>query len=279
MDRIAAARQAYAEELRFVAHIRSEAVVRAFATVPRERFLGPPPWRVLGEDRSYWTVSGDDPVQAYHNILFALDETRELNNGQPQFLAGLFDLLDIRPWDTVFHIGAGVGYYTAILAELASQGHVIGAEVDPELAQRAQENLAERNNVAIVAADGASYDPGPVDVIFVNAGATHPLPGWLAALNPGGRLMLPLTTERWDGIVVQIVRIGTGASYAAKRVSGVGIYPCTSARNPTVERALARALGQGGARFIRSLRLDAHVAQPNCWLHGDGFCLSTDPIS
>jgi hypothetical protein len=37
------ARWAYAEELRFTTHMRSEAVLSAFSTVPRERFLGPGP--------------------------------------------------------------------------------------------------------------------------------------------------------------------------------------------------------------------------------------------
>ena len=36
----------YAEELRAVANLQSEALVRAFATVRREHFLGPGPWQV-----------------------------------------------------------------------------------------------------------------------------------------------------------------------------------------------------------------------------------------
>ena len=42
------ARRRYAEELKYVAHIRSDAIVRAFAKVPREKFLGPGPWRIVG---------------------------------------------------------------------------------------------------------------------------------------------------------------------------------------------------------------------------------------
>ena len=44
---IAEARRRYAEELRFTAKVGSRAVIDAFATVPRERFLGPGPWRIL----------------------------------------------------------------------------------------------------------------------------------------------------------------------------------------------------------------------------------------
>src|ERR1700674_2601284 len=40
------ARHRYAEELRFTARVSSPAVVGAFATVPREFFVGPGPWRI-----------------------------------------------------------------------------------------------------------------------------------------------------------------------------------------------------------------------------------------
>lgn len=276
--RITAARRAYAEELRFVAHMRSDAVIQAFAAVPRERFLGPGPWLVMDDDRTYWRTPDRDPVHVYHNVLLAIDASRQLNNGHPQFWAQLLDRLDLRRGDTVFHIGAGVGYYTAIQAELVGPaGHVIGVEIDAGLAERARSNLADRPNVAIMAADGATHDPGPVDAIVVNAGATHPMPHWLAALRPDGRMLLPLTTERSDGIVLRIERLGDGTAFAAEVVSGVGIYPCSGAREPEANRALVRALAGGGRRFIRSLRLDAHAAEASCWLHGEGFCLSIVP--
>ena len=45
-DAVEQARHGYAEELRFTAKVSSRAVVKAFATVPRERFVGPGPWRI-----------------------------------------------------------------------------------------------------------------------------------------------------------------------------------------------------------------------------------------
>jgi protein-L-isoaspartate(D-aspartate) O-methyltransferase len=119
---IPTARAAFAEELRFVAHVRSERVVAAFATVPREVFLGARPWQVEDFTEGYWQVPGDDPAAAYHNVLFAIDATHHLNNGHPEFWARLLDKLAIRAGERVFHVGAGVGYYTAIMAELASPG-------------------------------------------------------------------------------------------------------------------------------------------------------------
>src|SRR6516162_4931819 len=61
-DPIAAARHGYAEELRCTASIREPAVVKAFATVPREHFLGPGPWRILSpmSTAKYWTTDNAD---------------------------------------------------------------------------------------------------------------------------------------------------------------------------------------------------------------------------
>jgi protein-L-isoaspartate(D-aspartate) O-methyltransferase len=287
-DRLEAARRSYAEELRFVARVRSEAVIGAFATVPRETFLGPGPWSIMsgimGDEQIYWPTSDANPAHLYHNVLVAIDPSRRLNNGQPQFWARLLDALDLRSGDKVLHVGAGTGYYTAILAELVGPtGRVLGTEVDSELADRARHALANRPNVEMANTNGAVFDPGAVDAIIVNAGVTHPMPVWLSALNPGGRMLMPLTTERWDGIVLRIERVGAGPAFAAGVVSDVGIYPCVGAREQGAERAVVRALAAGGQRFIRSLRFDRHKPGHSCWLHGDGFCLSldlprTDPV-
>ncbi len=273
---IETARYAFAEELRYVAHVRSDRVIAAFATVPRERFLGPPPWQVYDHADGYWQVPGDDPSAACHNVLFAIDAARELNNGHPEFWARLLDRLDIRAGDKVFHVGAGLGYYTCIMAELAgADGAVVAVEIDPALAERARANLASRKNVEVIAADGALFDPGPVDVIVVNAGATQPMPVWLGALLPGGRLLLPLTAEGGLGTVFRIERLATPDGFAAAAVSGVRIFPCSGARSAPAARLLARALADGGQRFVRSLRLDPHAREDTCWLHGEGHCLST----
>src|SRR5580704_17550646 len=54
---IATARRWFAEELRHTAHVCSESVIEAFATVPREHFAGPGPWRILSPMHlaGYWT--------------------------------------------------------------------------------------------------------------------------------------------------------------------------------------------------------------------------------
>src|SRR5205814_1149155 len=121
---------------------------------------------------------------------------RALNNGQPSFIAFLISLGEIQPGEHVAHIGAGVGYYTGVIAHLVKPGSTVTAiEYEPSLAARAAKNLASDPAVRVIAGDGTTVPFDPADVIFVNAGATHPPDHWLDRLNDGGRLILPLTTS------------------------------------------------------------------------------------
>ena len=124
MNDIAACRQFYAEELRAAAHLRSEALVGAFATVRREDFLGQGPWQVLisweSGASSYRTTVDDDPRHLYHNVLVAIDAARSLNNGHPSALAGWFEQLDLRAGDHVVHVGCGTGTTPPFLRKLSA---------------------------------------------------------------------------------------------------------------------------------------------------------------
>lgn len=280
------ARRCYAEELRFYAHVSSETVVRAFAAVPREEFLGPGPWHILKYDTSgYWTTPDADPRHLYHNVLVAIDHERGLNNGQPGFWAYLLDRLDIEPGEHLLHIGTGVGYYSAIQAEIVGAGgRVTGLEVDPELAARAKVNLADRSNVEVIAGNGLAYRPERADVIIVNAGVTHPQDHWLDSLPVGGRLLVPLTlgfNDFADGGYLRVTRHEAG--FAARFISRVGIYPASNGRDAEAEERLRQAfkrMGYGQAKTqVNSLRRDRHEEDDDCWLHAPTFCLSKRALS
>ena len=283
MDPLHPIRTRFAEELRRVAGVRSQALVRAFATVRREDYLGPGPWRLLDgatPGGGYRTSPDDDPRHLYQDLLVAIDEKRRLNNGEPSTLARWLDALDVVPGDRVLHIGCGVGYYTAILTEIVGPlGHVAGVEADGELAVRAGRNLGKYPNVEVVYADGSACDVGPRDVIFVNAGATHPAPLWLDRLRPGGRLLFPLTVSlppfhAGVGHMLNVVRSGPGLS--ARFIGPVGIFHCEGARSERGESQLRDAFSRGGEGSVRTLRRDRHDVTTTCWLHGEGFCLSLE---
>src|SRR5881628_1371861 len=271
----------FAEKLREVAGLKSPSLVRALATVPREHFVGPGPWKILrlpDLPSGYRLTPDDDPRHLYDNVLVALDADRFLNNGEPASLARWFDNLDLAPGDRFLHIGCGVGYYTAIATQaVLPGGRVVGIEIDPRLAERAKRNLATYGDVEVISMDGSEYEADPFDAIFVNAGATEVLPRWLDQLRIGGRLLVPLT------IALRGMDVGTGqmllvarhpGGYAARFVSPVGIFHCVGARTDEGDDLLAQAYQRGGDEGVRSLRRDQHDSSPQCWLHAPRFCLS-----
>jgi protein-L-isoaspartate(D-aspartate) O-methyltransferase len=276
---IEAARRFYAEELRFLTHMSSPALFAAFATVPRERFAGPGPWRILGP-KGYWTTEDADPRHVYHNALIVLDEAKGINNGQPSLWADFFDHLGVRAGDHVLHLGCGTGYYTAILAELAGpQGKITAIEIDADLAERARTALAPWPQVAVVKGDGARGPFEPADVIVASAGATHPPPSWLAAVKPGGRLLFPLTATGGGGGTMALLTRKGSQCFAARLDFGVYFIGFSGARDPEVSAQLAAALHRDRGSGVRSLRCEGHDKDETCWLHGDGWCFSTrDPV-
>jgi protein-L-isoaspartate(D-aspartate) O-methyltransferase len=276
-------RRYFAEEIRAVADIRSEALVDAFAKVPREHFLGPGPWQIMSDRGKDYRITEDaDPRRLYHNILVAIDPGRHLNNGQPSYLAFCIDSLDLAEGDRVLHVGCGVGYYTAIMAEVVgTSGHIIGVEIDADLASRARENLDYLRQVKVAHGDGWKYEPGPCDAIFINAGVTHPSDVWLDSLLPGGRLILYLTVAFDDGgsgrgFMLKVKREDQG--YTANFLSGVSVFHCIGSRDEEANQRLREAFMRGVWESVQSLRRDDHESSDTCWLHGDGFCLSTLPV-
>lgn len=268
-------RRWFAEELRACGHVADQRVVEAFATVPRERFAGPGPWRIFHIADGYWSTPDADPRHLYHNVLVALDESRGLNIGEPLLWARHFDRIGMKQDDRVLQIGTGSGYYSAILAELAGPGGRVDAiEIDEPLTAAARRNLKTSPTVHVRLADGSQPIDGEWDIIVAFAGATAPLAWWLDALADGGRLLLPLTANgRRGGLMLRLDR--QGEALAARSAGWVGFYPCAGARDDEDAAALEQALGDAaGQQAVRSLRRDHHEKDDSCWLHRDGWCLS-----
>jgi protein-L-isoaspartate(D-aspartate) O-methyltransferase len=274
---LAIARRWFAEELRYTGRVQSPAVVDAFAAVPRERFVGPGPWRVLSPMRlmEYWTTADADPRHLYHDVLIAIDEARRLNNGQPSLWARLYDELRLTRGSHVVHVGAGTGYYSAILAEIVGgMGEVTAIEIDPELAARARENLAAWPQVTVVAGDGFTFCPSrPADAIIVNAGVSHLSLAWLDPLAANnGRLLVPLTTAGQVGASLLITRRPDETHrYLASFVSKIGMFSCVGGRDARAEARLKAALARSDFSAIRSLRRPPDEPDESCWLQGDGW--------
>jgi protein-L-isoaspartate(D-aspartate) O-methyltransferase len=249
-------------------------LIAAFAAVPREEFVGPLPWRICVGWGEYLSTSIDDARLLYQDVMINLVPDRGINNGQPSLHAACMAACNPRNLDTVVHIGAGTGYYTAVLAHLVGTGgRVVAYEIESDLAERARENLQEFSNVAVVARSAADEPLPSCDVVYVSAGATHPLPTWLDALNIGGRLIFPLTSNKSFGWMLLVTRT-SDLAYAAKIVMRAAFIHCVGARDDRTSEAISAAFEERSLPSVRSLRRDGKP-DATAWLIGSDWWLST----
>lgn len=274
-------RRAFAEAIAAASHLTNRRVIDALACVPREDFLGPGPWTIRGPGMPAAQLTAtSDPVEVLRDVSVALDAARDLDNGAPSVVAPWLDALHVAEGDRVVHIGAGTGYYSALLAELAGRtGHVDAIELDPALLERARQNLSPWPWVSASNDATNVLAPDTVDVMLIHAGASHVRDEWLDALSPRGRLLVPLTCAM-PGMAVTL---GKGmmafvsrndAEWRASVFGMIAVYSLQGLRDVERERVLGQAFMRGGWQSVARLRRDAHAPAEACWLHADGACLS-----
>lgn len=226
----------------------------AFRTVHREGFMPPGPWKIfIGNTKrdAYIETPSADPIHLYQNVLVALDESKRLNNGQPSLHANWLGAVLPKPGENVVHIGAGGGYYSAILSTLVlSDGSVTAFEIDKALASAARENLVSFENVKVVDKDAVTSGIPEADVIYVNAGVTGLPQRWLQALRIGGRLVFPWRPSDRIGMALLITRKPRGF-----QVENVGFASFISCIGASEEEAASSAPDLDGVRQIRSVHL------------------------
>ena len=250
----------------------------AFASTPRERFVGKGPWKVL-VGGNWLETPTDDPAFLYQDVLVALASDRGINNGQPVLHALNLAALNVKPGEDILHVGAGTGYYTAMLARLTgTTGSVVAYEIEHDLAEDAMLNLGDLSHVTVLKRSG-SEAPLPVcDVIYVNAGATAPLDVWLDALRVDGRLLFPLTPvdgpgeKHGAGGMLLVTRTGSD-DFDARFVCSAKFVPCFGARDVEMAQKLATAFTRGDWQNVKSLRRNSQP-DDNCWCAGKGWWLS-----
>ncbi|MCX4659134.1 methyltransferase, FxLD system [Streptomyces uncialis] len=177
-------REALADRLVDSGHLHTPAVIDAFRTTDRHEFLP-------GIDLE--TAYKEDAVPIKH------DEHGEMISciSAPSIVATQLEQLGAQPGDTVLEAGAATGYNASLLGRLVSPGgHVWTVDVDRDLVEGAQKNLAQAgaDNVTAVLGDGAAGLPehGPYDRIQFTVGAGDVPVKLLDQLAPGGRLVLPM---------------------------------------------------------------------------------------
>ncbi|WP_137132839.1 methyltransferase domain-containing protein [Rhizobium sp. FY34] len=277
-------RSIYAQQMLARAFVeQDEPLAQAFARVPREAFAGPPPWHIRDQDR-YRALPSADPVVLYQDVLLGLDMSRSVNNGSPSLHAGLLHQLRVTEGEHVVHLGAGSGYYSAILAELVGQsGHVTAVEYDAKLAQMAKAALAHYPQVTVVHGSAFDWPQQPADVLYVNFALDHPPARWVDSLHLNGRLLFPFgvpavdASGRRTGVtaragMLMIERRTFG--FEARFLQGVSfVWAEGLEETPGRHEGLMRAFRGGGHMKVRSLRW-GDVAPDQDWYGEEGWGLS-----
>lgn len=109
---------------------------------------------------------------------------------EPRTLAKMLDALDIQRGALVLDVGCGLGYSSAVLAEMSEA--VIAVEEDPQLASEAQSVLNELNFDNVYVHEGplaaGAVEHGPYDVILVQGGVENVPKILTDQLKLGGRI-------------------------------------------------------------------------------------------
>ena len=184
----------------------ADRVMEAMARVPRHQFV---------------------PVElqewAYEDMPLPIGCGKTIS--QPFMVALMTDLLAIEEHDRVLEIGTGLGYQTAILAELAEQ--VFSVEIIEELAREGELRLRATgcDNVQLRIGDGSRgwVEHAPFDKIMVTAAPELISQRLLEQLKPGGKMVLPVGVEDKQKLVV--VEKGGGNQLRTRELIAVRFSP------------------------------------------------------
>jgi protein-L-isoaspartate(D-aspartate) O-methyltransferase len=165
--------------------ITDERVLAAMEEVPRHEF-----------------VSEGQRSRAYADSALPIGEGQTIS--QPWIVAAICQALELSGSERVLEIGSGSGYSAAVLSRLAAE--VIGIERHESLAAEARRALDRIGveNVELLVGDGSRGVPSrtPFEAIAVHATAPAPPRSLLGQLAEGGRLVVPIATDRADLLTV-----------------------------------------------------------------------------
>lgn len=177
---------------------------------------------------------------AYRALAFA-DSEIPLPHGEsmmtPKLEARIMQELLIQKHENVLEIGAGSGYFAALLAYKAR--HVTTVEIEPELQAMAQKNLTDYgiSNVDVVLGDGAQgftnlgQTEAEYDVIVISGSLPVVPDALLAQIKVGGRLFAIVGDA--PAMTAQIITRVSDINYSTTNLFETVVKPLRNAIVPS----------------------------------------------
>lgn len=189
MDEYGILRKKMVDRLRDHYRIRDEKVLEVMNRVPRHLF-----------------VPAAIKHQAYKDNALPIEGRQTIS--QPYIVARMTELLELNPSAKVLEIGAGSGYQTVILSQIAQR--VFAVERVPQLCEEAQTRLDKLGigNVTLKCADGTvGWEVyAPFDGILVAAGSPDIPTPLVNQLRVGGHLVIPIGEDQKSQLLIRVTR-------------------------------------------------------------------------
>lgn len=186
--------------------IDDKRVIDAMMTVPRHLF-----------------VESGLQSHAYSDSSLPIGEKQTIS--QPFMVASMSAALELKGHERILEVGTGSGYQTAILSTLAKR--VYSIERIAILSSRARKVLDQlrMSNINIKLGDGTLgwKDQAPFDGILVAAGSPDIPTEYLAQLEIGGKLVLPVG-DRDQQVLMRVIRQEDG-SFKQEQMMGCRFVP------------------------------------------------------
>lgn len=165
--------------------IRDERVLLAMARLPREHF-----------------VDEAQAARAYDDAPLPIFGGQTIS--QPYMVARMLELLDLSGSERVLDIGAGSGYQTALLCDLARTVFAVERLAPLASLARARIEALGYKNIEMAACDGTSgwLERAPFDRIVVAAGSPSIPPLLADQLDEGGVLVIPVGPRELQRLAV-----------------------------------------------------------------------------
>lgn len=162
--------------------IANERVLKAIASIPREKFVG----NALTH-------------KAYENTALPIGQGQTIS--QPYMVARMTELLFAESVpERVLEIGTGSGYQTAVLALMGAKIYSVERISSLQWQARRRLSALDIHGVSMRHGDGWQgwESKGPFDGIIVTAAASEVPAALLEQLTPNGRMVIPVGQDQQD---------------------------------------------------------------------------------